>query len=88
MPILRNQIETIAPKALLLLGEVAAQAVLGTDHELAALRNKRHTYLSIPAIVTYHPAMLLAKPELKRQSWADLQKFRDLLTELGVYGAS
>jgi len=85
-PLLCRQIEIIKPRAILLLGRIAAHAVLGISESIANLRSKVHDYKGIPAMVIYHPAALLRNAQYKRPAWEDLQKFQALLENLGVYG--
>ncbi|MCL1947435.1 MAG: uracil-DNA glycosylase [Chitinivibrionia bacterium] len=80
--ILKRQIEIINPKALLLLGGTAANAVLQNDKSVGALRGIVHYYENIPAIVSYHPSALLRDASWKKYAWEDLQKFERLLKEL------
>jgi uracil-DNA glycosylase family 4 len=87
-PLLYRQIEIIKPRAILLLGRIAAHAVLGVSESIAILRSKVHDYKGIPAMVIYHPAALLRNAQYKRPAWEDLQKFQALLENLGVYGLS
>jgi DNA polymerase len=67
-----QQLDMLAPKAICLLGRVAAQTVLQTDATLGSLRGRWHDYNSIPVWVTYHPAYLLRSPQQKQHSWQDL----------------
>lgn len=81
-PYLRRQIELLRPRMILLLGRVAAQAVLGTDASIAALRGRvHHAALAgdqTPVIVTYHPAYLLRNLGDKAKVWADLCLAREV----------
>ena len=76
-PFLQRQIELVSPKLILVVGRVAAQALLDTEASLASLRGRVHAYYAggrrIPVVVTYHPAYLLRKPEDKAKAWVDLQ---------------
>lgn len=76
LPFLRRQIELLAPDFVLLLGRVAAHALLETDTGIGSLRGRVHALQSggrsIPAVVTWHPSYLLRKPEDKALAWADL----------------
>jgi DNA polymerase len=81
-PILKRQIDIIKPKAILLLGGTAANAVLNNDKTVGSLRGVVHYYESIPLIVSYHPSALLRDERWKRPAWDDLQKFERLLKEL------
>ena len=68
------QLQTLSPKAICLLGRIAAQTVLETDASLGALRNGWHKLGDIPLKVTYHPAYLLRSPAQKFKSWSDLRE--------------
>jgi DNA polymerase len=74
-PYLRRQIELVQPKVILALGRIAAQRLLQTNTSLARLRGKLHYLddISVPVMVTYHPAYLLRAPQEKRKSWEDLR---------------
>ncbi len=75
-PFLLRQIELVRPGLVLVLGRVAAQAVLHTDAPISALRGRVHRLhvgeRQVPAVVTYHPAYLLRNLADKARSWADL----------------
>lgn len=86
LPVLKRQIEIIRPKALLLLGQSAAQALLERTGSIEQLRNQVYSYGGISAVVTYHPAELLRSTEYKRPAWEDLQQLQRILEERGVYG--
>lgn len=96
LPYLWEQIEIINPSLIVLLGKVAASALLGIDDTLGKMRlnqyrisidkrcpvevNDRGDYQEgVETYVTYHPAALLRNPSLKKLSWIDLQKYRDIL---------
>jgi len=82
-----RQIDIIGPKALLLLGRVAAHALLGSTDSVADLRKRNGSlfHKNIPAFVTYHPAALLRNDAYRRPAWEDLQKLQTILTDAGVY---
>ena len=83
-PYLQRQIELLSPRALLAVGRIAAQNLLGTDTPIGKLRGAVHHYGAqrIPLIVTYHPAYLLRSPTEKRKSWKDLRLLQDELARL------
>ena len=81
---LERQIELVAPRAIVALGRVAAQQLLGTTNSLGRLRGRWHEALGVPVRVTYHPAFLLRDPSYKRATWEDMQIVRDRLR--GVEG--
>jgi len=72
---LRQQIELIQPKIILVLGRIAAQSLLNVDTPIGKLRGQKFTFqdTEIPVVATYHPAYLLRSPQQKRQSWEDLK---------------
>lgn len=75
-PFLMRQIELARPKLILVLGRFAAQSLLGTDASIASLRGKVHRTafggVTIPVVVTYHPAYLLRNLPDKAKAWSDL----------------
>ena len=78
---LRRQIELVEPKVILVLGRVAAQAILGTKESVGRLRGIVHydNIVNVPVVVTYHPAYLLRSPKEKVKCWADLRLFKEIL---------
>jgi DNA polymerase len=81
LPYLRKQVELIGPKAILCLGLVAAQNLLGTKESLGRLRGRVLQFGTVPVMVTYHPAALLRNPAWKRPAWEDVQALRRLHDE-------
>lgn len=79
--ILLSTIEQIKPKLILVVGQIAAQRLLGSKEPLARLRRKQHFLpnTEIPLVVTYYPSYLLSKPLDKRKAWEDLQLAMSLL---------
>ena len=74
LPYLRRQIELVTPRAILCVGRIAAQNLLGTAAPLGRLRGTAHRHDSgVPVVVTYHPAYLLRSPSEKRKAWEDLK---------------
>lgn len=75
-PFLVQQIAANNPKILLLVGKFAIQTLLNTNKTVGELRGLVHRVtlngLNIPAVVTYHPAYLLRRPEEKAKVWDDL----------------
>jgi DNA polymerase len=82
IPYLHKQIELIKPKAILCLGLVASNALLGNKTTLTSLRGNVYEFNNIKVMATYHPAALLRNPNWKRGCWEDVQKFRKLYDEL------
>lgn len=81
LPFIERHIALIKPDAIVLMGGVAAKALLGTDEGITKLRGKWQTYtpltpeiggVSIPCLPTFHPSFLLRTPIKKREAWADM----------------
>ncbi len=82
-PYLKRQIALLQPRLIILLGRAAVHAVLGEEGSLSGLRGKTLSYhdgaLTIPVIVTYHPAYLLRTLPDKAKAWEDLCRARSLM---------
>lgn len=76
---LQRQLQLLAPRALLVLGEQPAQYLLDSSAPLAQLRGQAHQYLGIPLVVTHDPAYLLRHAAEKAAAWSDLCRLRQLL---------
>jgi uracil-DNA glycosylase len=78
-----QQIAANNPKVFLLVGKFAIQTLLNTKKPVGELRGQVHQVqvggVSIPAVVTYHPAYLLRRPEEKAKVWDDLLLLRSLI---------
>ncbi|WP_442592798.1 uracil-DNA glycosylase [Parapusillimonas sp. JC17] len=88
MPYLQRQISLAKPRHILALGNWAAQALLGTEGELDALRGAVHVIRSetgeeTSVVASYHPAALLLRPQHKADAWRDLALLRSLVREDG-----
>lgn len=83
---LKSQIAHLQPKIILAVGRIAAQNLLKTTTPIGKLRGRRHDYLGVPLVVTYHPAYLLRSPTEKRSAYADLRLARQTYRQL--YGVS
>jgi len=77
---LKRQIILLKPKFILVAGRVAAQTLLQTTESVNKLHGKFTEYtvdnLTIPLLVTYHPAALLRDEKYKRPTWEDLKLLR------------
>jgi len=73
-PYLYRQLEVIAPKAIVCLGGVAAQALLKTKDPVSRYRGQWFEFRNAKLLTTYHPAYLLRNPNAKGEVWKDLQK--------------
>jgi DNA polymerase len=81
MPYLARQIDLLRPKALLAVGRVAANHLLGVTRTLAEHRSGRYEHRGRPLFVTYHPSAVLRDPSLRAPVWEDLQKLRAFLDQ-------
>ena len=85
---LREHINIIDPKILILMGSTAMEALFGQTLKISKERGKwkelivnQKTYLTI---LTFHPAYLLRQPDQKKFSWADLKIIRKKIDELKI----
>jgi uracil-DNA glycosylase len=89
-PFLDRTIQLVAPKAVLLIGGVAGQAMLASKDGVMRLRGQKLTFPSngltkpVNAMVMLHPAYLLRRPQDKRLAWADLRSAEAWLHGLGA----
>jgi DNA polymerase len=68
--IVRRQVELVAPRRLLLLGDSPCRALLGQS--LAASRGRLHRVGGVPTVATFHPRFLIQRPADKLLAWQDL----------------
>lgn len=94
LPFVERTIALAQPKAVFLIGGVAASALLGAKEGVLRLRgrtfiieNKAFTK-PVNAMVMLHPAYLLRRPLDKRLAWADLIAAEAWLDSLGVQRTS
>jgi DNA polymerase len=84
-PFVARQIELAAPDVLVLLGNAAAQSVLGLNEGITRLRGKLFSYASgdreIATLATFHPSYLLRNPEAKRLAWRDMLALKERLEQ-------
>lgn len=74
LPYLKRQLELLEPMTILCLGRIAAQILLDSQLPIGRLRDREHSYESIPMVVTYHPSAVLRYPEkYRRPVWEDLK---------------
>ncbi len=83
LPFLARQIELIGPEVIVVLGSVAAQALLRTRVPISQLRGVWQEYRGIRVMPTFHPAYLLRNPGQKPVVWEDIKK---VMEAAGVKG--
>ena len=84
LPFVLRHIALVRPRHLVLLGGVAAKALLRAKDGITRLRGRWHALegeggVRLPALPTLHPAYLLRNPAAKRDAWADLVLLRRTL---------
>tara|TARA_Y100000590_G_scaffold92568_1_gene104699 strand:+ start:2831 stop:3535 length:705 start_codon:yes stop_codon:yes gene_type:complete len=86
-PFLRDHIEIVNPRILLLLGSTALKAIIGNKETISNARGKwvnKNIGSSKPWIIaSFHPAFLMRQPEQKKLSWIDLKMIRDKVKQIG-----
>ncbi|MFN4099339.1 MAG: uracil-DNA glycosylase family protein [Pararhodobacter sp.] len=80
-PFLARHIELAQPDLLIVVGNVACDALLGL-RGILRLRGKWTEAQGLPALPMLHPAYLLRTPEAKREAWADLLSLQARLRDL------
>lgn len=70
-PFLERHIALAKPQALVIMGNISAQALLG-KRGITRLRGTWTECFGLPALPMFHPAYLLRQPAAKRDAWADL----------------
>lgn len=86
-PFLDRHIELVAPKAILMIGGLSAQTVLGVSDSVMKLRTRGLTYGNhdeIYAQCLLSPAYLLNRPVEKALVWKDLLRFEAEISARGV----
>ena len=85
---LREHINIIDPKILILMGGTAMEALFGQTLKISKERGKWKELIvnqkTFQTILTFHPAYLLRQPDQKKYSWADLKMIRNRLDELKI----
>ncbi|MEP2640475.1 uracil-DNA glycosylase [Roseobacter sp.] len=79
-PFLERHIALAQPKALVIMGNISAQALLG-KRGITRLRGTWTDCCGLPALPMFHPAYLLRQPAAKREAWADLLSLKAHLTD-------
>ncbi|QTD56312.1 uracil-DNA glycosylase family protein [Parasphingorhabdus cellanae] len=70
-----HNIELVQPKRIIVFGDTPSHLFFG-QNLLTARKNKQfvnHSSSKIEAIATFHPRILIERPEFKAEAWKDLQ---------------
>ena len=85
---LREHINIIKPKILVLMGSTAMESLFGQSLKISKERGKWKELIinqkTYQTILTFHPAYLLRQPDQKKYSWADLKLIRRRIDELKI----
>ena len=80
-PYLKNHIEIINPKILVLLGSTALNTIIGNELVISRARGKwiqKEIGVIKPWIIaSFHPAFLMRQPDQKKFAWIDLKMIRE-----------
>ena len=87
---LKQQVQLVQPKLLVLLGETTIRCLLQKDSTLENFRQQINadtpagdaavnSFESVPLFVSYSPQELLQQPENKRKAWLDLQQLQKII---------
>ncbi|TCK99330.1 DNA polymerase [Shimia isoporae] len=80
-PFLERHVEIVAPDLIVLMGNIACDAVLGR-RGITRLRGNWQEAFGKPVMPMFHPAYLLRQPGMKREAWADLLSLKAKLEEI------
>lgn len=69
-----GKISSVAPEAVVALGEAAAQLLLKRKDPVSALRGRFVNVGGAPVMATLHPDQLVADEGLKRQVWVEMKQ--------------
>lgn len=76
---LTEQIKSIQPKVIMVLGELASQQLLVSQKSLTDLRLRQHKHIGVPVYASYHPRECFNSADTKRKVWADLLQISNSL---------
>jgi len=79
LPFLDKQIQSIRPRVMVILGKVAAQALLGVNTPITKMRGNWQKYQGIRVMPTFHPSYLLRFPKERQKTWEDMQQVLEYL---------
>ena len=84
-PFLHRQVELVAPKLLVTLGNVPTKALFETTMGITRMRGQWRDLTigshQVRALATLHPAFLLRTPGAKEQAWRDMLALKRAMTQ-------
>ena len=85
---LKDHIDIISPKILILMGSTAMEAVTGINNKISNERGEWKEIIiknkTFPLIITFSPSYLIRFPENKKYSWEDLKKIKKKIQDLDI----
>jgi DNA polymerase len=75
-PFVAQLAQLAPPRAVLALGQAAA-GIAGADARRGSQRGKWQAWGGAKFMASFHPRLVLANPQYRKQAWDDLQAFRD-----------
>ncbi len=85
---LKEHIEIINPKIIILMGSSAMEAVTGINSKISSERGKWKEIIlknkTFPLMITFNPSYLIRFPENKKYSWIDLKEIRKKIDQLNL----
>lgn len=79
LPFLEKQIRSIKPQVIVILGKVAAHALLGAKTPITKMRGNWQEYQGIRVMPTFHPSYLLRNIHERKKTWEDMQQVMEYL---------
>lgn len=87
-PFLHRQVELVAPRLLLTLGNVPTQSLFGTSQGITRMRGQWQELSigshKVPTLATLHPAYLLRSPASKALAWQDMLALKQAMAQVGL----
>lgn len=84
LPFLKKEIETVAPKWVVTLGNVPLQALLGQKETVGEAHGMARAWEGRMLYPMYHPASVIYNPGLKEIYQGDMLRFAELIRHDGV----
>lgn len=71
---IHTKIRKMSPGAIITLGQEAGRLLLNLQAPVESFRGKQAFYCGVKVMPTFHPSLLLEKPEFKRHVWEDMKQ--------------
>ncbi len=77
-----KQLELVKPKIVVTLGESAYSFLMQENVDMMKIRGQEIKFLDKILIPTFHPSFLLRNPSLKKESYIDMLKIKNLMENI------